>query len=143
MRAKSHRFSGVILMILLLTAQTMGWCRAYVCECFGTPEVTMLDHCHCWSNQDHEHENPSEPCNHQCGEHRDHHQVLGSRLNATSPRGERENEKTNDPAFSLAPLPAIEPVFQLSARHVALLDRANHARSDISRRPRLTVALLI
>jgi hypothetical protein len=46
MSQRTLRTAGAIGMLLLLTAQTMGWCRAYVCECSGVPEFTASSHCH-------------------------------------------------------------------------------------------------
>ena len=141
MRKRIHRFPGVILMILLLTAQTMGWCRAYVCDCFGPAEVTALDHCHGCLDESHQHEQQSEPCHHECGSHCEH-EMIGTHFAATPVRGHRSADAPPALDFVIAVLP---PLSELTFRTAAAqtLRREHDPCFYLSRRPRLTVALLI
>jgi len=141
MRKRTHRILGAILMILLLTAQTMGWCRAYVCDCFGTPEVTALDHCHGCVVESHAHNEHSEPCHHKCGNHCDH-EILAANFAATPVRSHLSAGAPPASCFVTDVLPSL---FDLPIRTAAAqtLRREHDPCIQLSCMPRLTVAMLI
>ena len=128
-------------MILLLTAQTMGWCRAYVCECFGAPEVTAIDHCHGSLDASHDHDEQSQPCHHECGSHRDH-QMLGASFAAAPLRSHLSADLPASHSFVASLLPPLcHQAFRTAA--VASFRWENDPCLLRNCRPRLTVALLI
>jgi hypothetical protein len=141
MRKRTHRIPGAILMILLLTAQTMGWCRAYVCDCSGSPEVTMTDHCHGHSDhhEDHDHEIP---CHHQCGSHHDH-ELLASSFSATQVKDQFADALFSSGEFAVAILPPLSLVTLSQEVSIRPPKRGHDPSVLLSCRPRHTVALLI
>ncbi len=139
MRKSTNRIPGAILMILLLTAQTMGWCRAYVCDCSGSPEVTMTNHCHGHSEHEEDHETP---CRHQCGSHHDH-ELLAGTFSATQVRDQFADSLFSAHGFAVAILPPLSPVAVIDESAMRPQRRGHDPSVSLSCRPRHTVALLI
>ncbi len=140
MRKRTNRIPGAILMILLLTAQTMGWCRAYVCECSGSPEVTIADHCH--GEPGHEHDDHESPCGHQCGSHHDH-EILPGSFSAMQGRDQLAHRLPPLNDFVVVMLPPLSPELIVPENAIRTLRRGHDPSGSLSCRPRHTVAMLI
>lgn len=78
MRNGTIRKVSALCMLLLLTAQVMGWCRAYVCDCGGEISITAASHCH--EDESHEHPTGDSHFPHCCGDALHSHAALSTDL---------------------------------------------------------------
>lgn len=133
-------------MIILLTVQTMGWCKAYVCDSTGVTQVTLMNHCHTAERAEHEHEHgdhreqPDQGC--ECSTHHDHDLMTGA-FSVTSPRNDEARSLVEVPFVFVTMLP--RPEIEWSSARMEL-HRAPGVRAwsrSLSSQMRLTVALLI
>lgn len=148
MRANSQRLSGVILMIILLTAQTMGWCKAYVCDSTGVTEITLMNHCHTAERGEHAHEHEhgdhrearDQGC--ECSTHHDHDLMTGA-FSVTSPRNDEARSLVDVPLVFVAVLPSPEIEWSMEKAELYRDAAVSTKCRPLSCEMRLTVALLI
>lgn len=133
-------------MILLLTAQTMGWCRAYVCDGSGMPEITMANHCHEAGRDDAEHDHSEHPAEDrrgcECSPHHDH-ELMSAAFSATEPRNDEARALAGAILAVTALLPPPEIQRPMPKVDALRLHSGGWSGRPLSCQMRLTVALLI
>lgn len=139
MSKRTLRMAGALGMLLLFTAQAMGWCRAYVCNCSGVTELTTASHCHdsAQSHEDAQHEHSSD-----FGEcESDHeHGVITVSYSAPLPQG----NPTLAPTLWIAlDQPQTPPSSDPTSVSDSLLRMEHDPGPPRSRRHRQTLAMLI
>lgn len=141
-------------MIILLTAQTMGWCRAYVCDCSGTTEITTANHCHGVDVHhfghgliDHDHDDHDDvpPCDDHDSElssHHDHELMAGS-FCATGPRNDEAAHLMDVPLAVIAIISIPTPEWNSVGGEKQPEPRGRASCHALGPQMRLTVALLV